>query len=110
FGCKSMDDDADGESQCSIDVSHRLRIASRKVIVHRDDMDRDSGECRGACRQRGGQSLALARIHLCNQPSQQHRSAKDLYIQMTLTQRPMSLLTYQCKRRGYDRIRITFPY
>ena len=54
---------ADGESEESVELSHPLRIALSEVVVHRDDMDAASGESVQVNGERADERLALASGH-----------------------------------------------
>ena len=73
---------ADGESEESVELSHPLRIALGEVVVHRDDMDAASGEGVQVNGERADECLALAGGHFCDTAAMQHHAADELHIEM----------------------------
>ncbi len=90
-----MDDLADAEAHRLVHRLHPRSIALGQVVVHRDDVHRDTGQGHGARRQRGGQRLPLSRRHLGHHPLQQDPAAHQLHVVVALAQSPAGKLADQ---------------
>ena len=87
-------DHADAHAEEPVDPAHPLRVASRQVVVHRDDVHALALERV----QIGGQSrderLAFARFHLRDPPLVQHHAAEELDVEVPHVQHAPSGLAH----------------
>ena len=74
--------DADGEPEKSIELTHPLRIALGEVVVNSHHMDAASGEGVQVNSQRADERLALAGGHFGNAAAMQHHATDQLHIEM----------------------------
>ena len=83
---KAMHDAADLDAQEPVDLAHPLGIAARQIIVHGDDVNALALERVQVNRQRRGQRLSLARLHLGDAAFVQDDAADQLGVEMALAQ------------------------
>ena len=82
-------EDADADSQQVVDRLHPERVAAGEVVVHRDQVDALAGERVQRDRQRGGEGLALAGLHLGDRAVVQHHAADQLDVEVALPERAL---------------------
>ncbi len=73
---------ADREPEEVVDRAHPLGVATREVVVHRDDVDALAGERVERDGERRGQGLALTRLHLGDLARVQHHAADHLNVEV----------------------------
>ena len=88
-------DHADGEAQHLVDGAHPLRVAAGQVVVHRDQVDLLAGDRVQRNGERGGERLALARLHLGDVAVVEDHSADQLDVEMALAEGPLACLAGQ---------------
>jgi len=75
-------DDAGGQPEERVELTHALGVAAGEVVVHGHDMDATSGEgveVDGKCRHEG---LSLAGRHLGDAPLVEHHAADELDVEV----------------------------
>ena len=77
-----MLDDAGGQAEEGVELSHALGVAAGEVVVDRDDMDAASGEGVEIDGERGDERLALAGGHLGDASLVEHHAADKLDIEV----------------------------
>ncbi len=95
-------DHADAQSQSAIERAHPFRVATRQVIVHRDDVHaapRQRIQNRG---ERGNERFSFARLHLRNFAFVQNNAADQLHIEMPHVQEAAAGFADERERR-HDR-------
>jgi hypothetical protein len=102
LGRHAADHHADGQSQRAVDRPHRFRVARRQVVVDGDDVHGDAAERGGRCAERGGQGLALPRLHLRHEPGKQHSASDQLHVVVTLADGAPCRLAHECERAGHQ--------
>src|SRR5213592_95183 len=91
---------ADAQAQEAIDLAHPVRVAARKIVVHRDDMHAGAGkrvEIRG---QRRRQRLALAGLHLGDLAVVQHHASHQLHVEVAHAQGALRRFSDYCECFG----------
>jgi len=91
---------ADAQAQEAIDLAHPVRVAARKIVVHRDDVHAGAGkrvEIRG---QRRRQRLALAGLHLGDLAVVQHHAAHQLHVEVAHAQGALRRFSDYCESFG----------
>ncbi len=89
-----MDDHADVEAQEAVDLAHPLRVASRQVVVHGDDVDAAAGERVQIGGERRDEGLALAGLHLGDLALVQDDAADQLDVEVALAQGALAGLAH----------------
>ena len=84
-----MHDDAGGEAEEAVDLSHPFGVAAGEVVVDGDDMDAAAGQRVEVDRKRCHQRLAFAGLHLGDIAFVQHHSADQLDVEMPLAERAL---------------------
>ena len=80
-------DRRDGDAEGVVDRGHPLGVAARQVVVDRDQVDGVAGERVEEDRQRRGQGLALAGLHLRDRARVQDHAADQLHVVVALAER-----------------------
>ncbi len=91
-------DDADAEAKETVDAPHPFRIATRQVVVDRDDVYALAGQRIEVGGQRGDQGLALAGAHFGNLALVQHRGADQLHVEVAHPQHAPAGLAHHRER------------
>ena len=79
---KFMHDDADGESQESVDLAHPLGVAFRQVVINGNDVNSAPVRCIQVHGQRRDQRFTFAGLHFRNFALVQHHAADQLHVEM----------------------------
>ncbi len=87
-------DDAGGEPQEAIDLTHPLAVAAGEIVVHGDDVDALAFQRVEIGRQRGDERLALARAHLGDFAAVEHDATDHLHVVMALADGPLGRLAH----------------
>ena len=75
-----------------VDRAHPLGVAAGQVVVDRDHVDALAGQRVEHDRQRGGQRLALAGLHLGDVAAVQDHPADELHVEVAHAHRPLAHL------------------
>src|SRR5262249_38097103 len=95
-----IDDNASLETEEAIELAHPLRVASREVVVHRDEMDAFAFERIEIDRQRRDERLSLARLHLADHSFVEDHPSDQLHVVVAHLERALARLTTY--RKGLD--------
>ncbi len=79
LGRQIVDDEADGQTQETVDLAHPLRVALGQIVVDRDDVHAIAGQCVEVGREDGDERLAFAGLHFGDAALVQHDAAHDLH-------------------------------
>ena len=93
-------DHADAHAECVVDRPHPLGVAAGQVVVDGDHVDGVAGERVEEDRERRGQCLALAGLHLGDRAVVQDHAADQLDVEVPLSDRPPGGLAAQRERLG----------
>ncbi len=96
----ACDDHTNAQAQSRVKRRHRLGIASRKIIIDRDDMNRESRECCSRCSQGRCQRLAFASRHMRNHAFKKCMSPHDLDVVRTFSGDALASFAQQGKGFG----------
>ena len=94
-----VEDDADGQAQESVDLSHPVRVAAGEIVVDGDDMHALAVQGVEINGERRHESLALAGFHLGDLALVQRHAADKLHIEVSLAKRTLGSLTHGCECR-----------
>ncbi len=78
-----MDNDAYGETEEGIDLSHPLGVAFGEVVVHGDDMHATASEGIEINRQSGDEGFSFAGFHFGDFALVQHHATDHLHVEVT---------------------------
>jgi hypothetical protein len=87
-------DDADGEPEELVDLSHPFGVALGQIIVDGDDVDTAAGERIEIDGKRSDQRLAFAGLHLGDLALVQHHAADELDVEVALAERALAGLAH----------------
>src|SRR3954451_4421351 len=73
---------SDGEAEGGVEPPHPLRVAAGEVVVDRDEVDALAGQRVERDRERGGERLALAGLHLGDRAGVEHHAADHLDVEV----------------------------
>ena len=98
---EAVHDDADGQAEELVDLSHPFGVALGEIVVDGDDMDAAAGERVEIDRQCRDQRLAFAGLHLGDAAFMQHHAADELDVEMALAERALGGLAHggECRRQ-----------
>ena len=95
-------EDADADPERVVDRPHPLGVAAGEVVVDGDDVDAVAGERVEEDRERRGQRLALAGLHLGDRAGVQDHAADQLDVVVALAERPPARLAAERERLGQE--------
>ncbi len=78
-----------------VDRLHPLGVPAGEVVVDRHEVHAVAGERVQDDRERGGERLALPRLHLGDRPVVQHHAADHLHVEVAQTERALGRLARQ---------------
>jgi hypothetical protein len=85
---------ADAHAEKPVDLPHPVGVALREVVVDRDDMHADAGECIEVCGQGRDERFAFARSHLRNLSVVQRYAAEELDVEVAHVEHALAGLAY----------------
>src|SRR5919198_814258 len=94
--------DADREAQRAVDRAHPLRVAACQVVVDRDEVDALALQRVEAHRERGGEGLALPRLHLGDVAAVEDHAADELHVEVAHAHRAPAGLADDRERLGEE--------
>ena len=94
---QTMHDHPDGEPKKPVNLAHPLRVAPRKIVVHRDNVHALARQRVQIGRQGCDKRLALARLHFRDRAFMQHHAANQLHIEMALPECSLGGFAHRCK-------------
>ena len=95
-------DDPDADAEQLVDRAHPLRVAAGQVVVDGDQVDAVAAQRVQDDRQRGGERLALAGLHLRDRAVVQHHAADQLHVEVALAQRALGGLAREREGLGQE--------
>ncbi len=95
--------DADGQPQKAVDLTHPLGVASSQVVVDGDDMSSLALESVEVDRHRGDQRLALTGLHLGDHALMQDDAADELNVEGAHADRSDGGFAHHCEG-GYKKV------
>ena len=104
LGFQIVNDQADGQTQKTVDLAHPLRVALGKIVVDGDDMHALPGQRIEIGRQDGHKGLAFAGFHLGNAPLMQDNTADELHAVRPHPQHPVGSLPADCESLRKKRV------
>ena len=90
------------EAEEVVDRRHPLGVAARQVVVDRDDVHALAGERVEDDRERAGERLALAGLHLGDLPGVQDHAADQLHVEVAHAHRALADLARDREDLGQD--------
>ena len=91
---------ADREAEAPVERPHPLRVAPGQVVVDGHEVDALAGQRVERDRERGGQRLALAGLHLGDRAAVQHHAADHLHVEVAHAHRAPRRLAHDRERLG----------
>ena len=102
----SRHDESDAEAEPTVDLPHPHRVATREVVVHRDEVHSFAGERIEVHRQRRHQRLAFARAHFGNPTRMQGGTTHQLDVVVTLPNDTLGGLSHHGERLHHEVVEI----